>query len=67
MPWTFQKSVESHHAPPPGGFVSLSLVFMDDDSSVERSILVYLLNNYSEEQLAEVISSTKTNLDSGEL
>lgn len=65
--WTFQKSVESHHAPPPSGFVSLSLVFGLDDSSIERSILAYLPSNYSKEQLAEVISSTKTNLDSGEL
>jgi hypothetical protein len=67
MPWTFQKSVESNHAPPPSGYVSLSLVFMDDASGGERSILVYLPSNYSEEQLSDVIIDTKTNLDSGEL
>jgi hypothetical protein len=67
MPWTFQRSVDSHIAPPPGGAVSLSLVFSLDESTVERSIMVYLPINYSEEQLLEVISVTKTNLDSGEL
>ena len=67
MSWTFQFTVESHHAPPPNGFVSLSLVFMDDSSGGERSILVFLPINYSEEQLTDVINDTKTNLDSGEL
>ena len=65
MAWTYIKREDSHIAPPPDGTVAYLFVF--SDGAIERSILGFLPESATEEEIDTVVDTLRSQLDNGEL
>jgi hypothetical protein len=61
--WQFVEAVVTNHAPPPPNFISLLFVFTNTEIDVSRSILSYLPNMYTQEDVEAEASKIAQDLE----